>query len=56
MEKSINERIREIINYLNINETKFAIAIGVTQSVINSMFKRNTDPSYKLICAIINAY
>lgn len=56
MESNINERIRGIIKYLEISETKFAKEIGVTQSGINSMFKRNTEPSYKLIYAIINAY
>lgn len=56
MKDSINERIKEIIDYLGINENKFATEIGVTQSVINSMFKRNTDPSCKLLCAIINVY
>ena len=56
MEESINDRIKRVIEYLSVSENKFSVAIGIRQSVINSMFKRGTEPSAKIIKAIINAY
>lgn len=56
MEKSINQRIREFIDSLGINDNQFAKSIGITQSVIASMFSRNTEPSSKVVVSILNAY
>lgn len=56
MENTINQRIREFINSLGINDNQFAKSIGVTQSVIASMFSRNTEPSSKVLVSILNAY
>lgn len=56
MENSINQRIREFIDSLGINDNQFAKSIGVTQSVIASMFSRNTEPSSKVMVSILNAY
>lgn len=56
MENSINQRIREFIDSLGINDNQFAKSIGVTQSVIASMFSRNTEPSSKVIVSVLNAY
>lgn len=56
MENSINQRIREFINSLGVNDNQFAKSIGITQSVIASMFSRNTEPSSKVIVSILNAY
>lgn len=56
MENSINQRIREFINSLDVNDNQFAKSIGITQSVIASMFSRNTEPSSKVIVSILNAY
>lgn len=55
-QSEIAKRIKEIINYLGISETKFAQEIGVTQSGLNSMFRRNTEPSYKILNAIVVKY
>lgn len=33
MENSINQRIREFINSLDVNDNQFAKSIGITQSV-----------------------
>lgn len=46
---SMNERIREIISYYKLSDRQFAIKIGVTQSVIGSMFQKGTEPSSKVI-------
>ena len=56
MKNSVNKRIRAFIDYLNISDSQFSKTIGVTQSVIASMFQRGTEPSYKVLSAIINAY
>lgn len=46
---SINQKIREIISYYKLSDRQFAIKIGVTQSVIGSMFQKGTEPSSKVI-------
>lgn len=56
MKSSINQRIREFIDSLGINDNQFAKSIGVTQSVIASMFSRNTEPSSRVIVSVLNAY
>lgn len=56
MKANINQRIREFMNSLEISDNQFAKSIGITQSVIASMFSRNTEPSSKVIVSILNAY
>lgn len=56
MKAIINQRIREFMNSLEISDNQFAKSIGITQSVIASMFSRNTEPSSKVIVSILNAY
>lgn len=56
MESTINGRIREFINYLNITDSAFAKKIGVTQSVIASMFLRGTEPSAKVISSVLAVF
>lgn len=46
---SINARIREIISFYKMSDRQFALKIGVTQSVIGSMFQKGTEPSSKVI-------
>lgn len=53
---SINGRIREIINSIQITDNAFAKKIGVTQSVIASMFQRGTEPSAKVLTAILSTF
>lgn len=55
MEESICSRIRELISYYNISDRQFAIKIGVTQSVIGSMFQKQTEPSAKVLKLILSA-
>ena len=54
-ETSVNEKIREIISYYKLSDRQFSIKIGVTQSVIGSMFQKNTEPSSKVIRLTLNA-
>ena len=55
-ETSVNEKIREIISYYKLSDRQFSIKIGVTQSVIGSMFQKNTEPSSKVIKLTLNAF
>ena len=53
---TINGRIREIILSACITDSAFAKRIGVTQSVIASMFQRGTEPSAKVLTSILLTY
>ena len=53
---TINGRIKEIIVFSGINDSAFVKKIGVTQSVIASMFKRGTEPSAKVITSILSTF
>lgn len=55
-ETSVNEKIREIISYYKLSDRQFSIKIGVNQSVIGSMFQKNTEPSSKVIRLTLNAF
>ncbi|WP_342989228.1 MULTISPECIES: XRE family transcriptional regulator [Bacteroides] len=55
-ETSVNKKIREIISHYKLSDRQFAIKIGVTQSVIGSMFQKNTEPSSKVIRLTLNAF
>lgn len=46
---SLNSKIREIISAYQMSDRQFAMKIGVNQSVIGSMFQKNTEPSSKVI-------
>lgn len=46
---SLNKKIRDIISAYKLSDRQFAIKIGVTQSVIGSMFQKGTEPSSKVI-------
>ena len=53
---TINGRIREIILSAGITDSAVAKRIGVTQSVIASMFQRGTAPSAKVLTSILLTY
>lgn len=53
---TLNEKIRDIISAYKISDRQFAIKIGVTQSVISSMFQKGTEPSAKVIRNTLAAY
>lgn len=55
-DNTINGRIREIILSAGITDSAFAKRIGVTQSVIASMFQRGTEPSAKVLTSILLTY
>ena len=53
---SINRKIREIISYYKLSDRQFDLKIGVTQSVIGSMFQKDTEPSSKVIQLTASAF
>ncbi|MEI3156231.1 MAG: helix-turn-helix transcriptional regulator [Muribaculaceae bacterium] len=53
---TLNQKIRDIISAYKISDRQFAIKIGVTQSVIGSMFQKNTEPSSKVIRNTLAAF
>lgn len=53
---TLNEKIREIISVYKLSDRQFAIKIGVTQSVISSMFQKGTEPSSKVIRNTLTAF
>lgn len=53
---SLNSKIRDIISTYKLSDRQFAIKIGVTQSVIGSMFQKGTEPSSKVICNTLVAF
>ena len=53
---TLNEKIRNIISVYKLSDRQFAIKIGVTQSVIGSMFQKGTEPSAKVIKNTLAAF
>ena len=56
MENNVLERIRLIINHYNLSERQIATKIGLTQSAVNVMFKRNSDVKLTTIVNILNSF
>ncbi len=56
MDTTVNERIKELIRLLNVSDRRFAEMIRVPQTTISNLFNRNTEPSYKILNAIINQF
>jgi hypothetical protein len=53
---TLNSKIRDIISTYKLSDRQFAIKIGVTQSVIGSMFQKGTEPSSKVIRNTLAAF
>lgn len=53
---TVNERIKEIIRFLKVSDRRFAEMIGVPQTTISNLFNRQTDPSFKILNAIISKF
>lgn len=56
MEKSVNQRIRQIIGNKSLSVNAFANAIGVAQGTLASMLNRGTEPSNKTLNAVLSAF
>lgn len=55
-EVNVNLKVREIISFYKLSDNAFAKRIGVTQSVIGSMFQKGTEPSAKVTKQILKAF
>lgn len=54
MNNTVNDRIREIINEMNISDRAFAEKINIPQTTISNLFNRGSEPGYKILSNIIN--
>jgi|GEM_PF-6283875 len=54
--KTVNERIKKVIFEKKISQTDFALSINVNPQTISLMFKRNTNPSFKVLFGILEKY
>ena len=54
--KEIGTRIKELIFKLDLNQTSFAKAVGVSQNAIFNTVSGNTQPRLVLIDSILKAY
>lgn len=52
----IRNRITKLIEDTKLTRSSFAKAIGVRQSVIQSMYDNETAPSYKVLSAILETF
>lgn len=54
---TVNQRIEEIIKYLDLNPSSFSKAIGLTgNSTISRIIKGNSTPSYETLSMIYSKY
>ena len=56
MQESISQRVKMIIDKENLSINAFAKKTGLGQKTVDNMIRRNTDPSYKSICSILDAF
>jgi phage repressor protein C with HTH and peptisase S24 domain len=56
VKKSVNQRIRQIIESKSLSVNAFANAIGVAQGTLASMLNRGTEPSNKTLNAVLSAF
>lgn len=54
MNNTVNDRIRAIINEMNISDRAFAEKINIPQTTISNLFNRGSEPGYKILSNIIN--
>ncbi len=53
---SINKRIFQLIEYLNITRYKFAQETGISEAVLLNIIKEKNKPGYDQIVKILNRY
>lgn len=51
-EKTINQRIKEVMNTLGYDEAQFARKIGVSSGALVNVINKNDDPSYAMLVNI----
>ncbi|NLF42312.1 MAG: helix-turn-helix transcriptional regulator [Bacteroidales bacterium] len=53
---SINDRIREVLEYLGISRYKFSQATGISEAVLVNIYKDKNKPSVDFIEKTLNKY
>ena len=56
MQNSLNKRIKEIIRLDKLSDTQFANKIGVPQTTVSNIFKRDSDVKSSLLNRILDVY
>lgn len=56
MQNSLNKRIKEIISLDKLSDTQFANKIGVPQTTVSNIFKRDSDVKSSLLNRILDVY
>lgn len=56
MQNALNKRIKEIIKTENMSDTQFANKIGVPQTTVSNIFKRDSDVKCSLLHKILDVY
>lgn len=56
MQNSLNKRIKEIISLEKLSDTQFANKIGVPQTTVSNIFKRDSDVKSSLLNRILDVY
>lgn len=56
MEYTVNQRIKEVVDYLKLSNNEFAKNIGVPSSTISNVFNRDGDVKTSIVTAILFKY
>lgn len=56
MDRAINKRIKDLINYLHLSDSEFAKRISVQQRTLSAIFQRDSDVKYSILSSILEAY
>src|SRR5574344_262223 len=56
MDRAINKRIKDLINYLHLSDSEFAKRISVQQRMLSAIFQRDSDVKYSILSSILEAY
>lgn len=56
MDRAINKRIKDLINYLHLSDSEFAKRISVRQRTLSAIFQRDSDVKYSLLSSILDEF
>jgi len=56
MDTTVNQRIKELIDYLQLSDREFAKQVEIPQTTISSYFKRGSEPSMSAIVRILKTF
>jgi len=56
METTVNERIKQLIDFLKITDRQFSIKTGIPQTTISTYIKRKSEPGSAALSLILKAF